>query len=295
MKYRFSNILGDFVLDDKFKVVDTKDTKKLEEVPKKKISVVLANFKDKKYYSEFYEKNLKLTKKGIKASISEDLLINQAIANIYELDKINNILIKRLREWVGLYLPEFEHSMSNQEKFVELIIENDKKELLEIIKLKESDCMGADLNESHLKEIRLLGKEIKELQALRKKHETYLEKVMVKYCPNLLELAGITIGAKLIELGRTLKHLAMLPASTVQLLGAEKALFRHLKTGSRSPKHGIIINHPLVQKAGRKDKGKAARMLADKLSLCARLDFFKGEFKAKEYRKILEEKLNIKV
>ena len=72
-------------------------------------------------------------------------------------------------------------------------------------------------------------------------------------------------------------------------------MFRHLKTGSRSPKHGIIINHPLVQKAGRKDKGKAARMLADKLSLCARLDFFKGEFKAKEYRKILEEKLNIKV
>jgi len=116
---------------------------------------------------------------------------------------------------------------------------------------------------------------------------------MKKYCPNLLELGGITISAKLIELGRSVKHLAMLPASTIQLLGAEKALFRHIKMGNKSPKHGVIINHPIVQKAGRKEKGKAARMLADKLSLCARLDFFKGEFKAKEYREELEKKLGL--
>jgi nucleolar protein 56 len=291
MKYLFSNILGEFVLDEKFQLVKSKDKKKLEEVPKDKLSKVLGLFKDKKYYSDFYQKNLELTKKGIKESVSEDLLIIQAIASINELDKINNILIKRLREWVGLYLPEFEHSMQNQEKFVELVLEKNKKELLELIKLKENNCMGADLDEVHLKEIKLLAKEIKELQGLRKKHENYLEKVMSKYCPNILELAGVTIGAKLIELGRSLKHLAMLPASTVQLLGAEKALFRHIKTGSRSPKYGVIFQHPLIQKADRKSKGKAARMLADKLSLCARLDFFKGEFKAKEYKKILEEKL----
>ena len=114
---------------------------------------------------------------------------------------------------------------------------------------------------------------------------------MTKYCPNLLELAGATIAARLIELGKGLKHLALLPASTVQLLGAEKALFRHLKTGSRSPKYGVIINHPLIQKAPRDKRGKAARMLADKLSLCARLDFFKGEFKALDYRIELEGKL----
>ena len=179
--------------------------------------------------------------------------------------------------------------MHNQEKFVEFVLEKDKKELMKEIKLKES--MGADLDKVHLDEIQLLAKEIKELQSLRKKHEKYLEKVMSKYCPNILVLAGVTIGAKLIELGRSLKHLAMLPASTVQLLGAEKALFRHIKTGSRSPKYGIIFQHPLIQKADRKLKGKAARMLADKLSLCARLDFFKGEFKAKEYKKELEGKL----
>ena len=68
-------------------------------------------------------------------------------------------------------------------------------------------------------------------------------------------------------------------------------MFRNLKTGSRSPKYGVIINHPLVQNAARDKKGKAARMLADKLSLCARLDFFKGEFKAPDYKKELEGKL----
>ena len=114
---------------------------------------------------------------------------------------------------------------------------------------------------------------------------------MKTYCPNLLELAGVTIGAKLIELGKSLKHLALLPASTIQLLGAEKALFRHIKTGARSPKYGVIHAHSLIQKVNRDRKGKAARTLADKLSLCCRLDFFKGEFKANEYREELEETL----
>jgi nucleolar protein 56 len=112
---------------------------------------------------------------------------------------------------------------------------------------------------------------------------------MKNYCPNVLELAGATIGAKLIELAKSLKRMALLPASTVQLLGAEKALFRHLKLKTKSPKYGVIFQHPLIQNAKRSERGKMARRLADKLSLCARLDYFKGEFKAKEYRKMLEQ------
>ena len=83
-----------------------------------------------------------------------------------------------------------------------------------------------------------------------------------------------------------------MPASTIQLLGAEKALFRHIKTGSRSPKYGVIINHPFIQNAPRDCKGKASRILADKITLCARLDYFHGEFKAPEYKQYLEEKLS---
>lgn len=308
MKYLFSNVLGTFVFDNQFNLVEEIGFKNIEEysnrtkfeerlkkkykdwreVPGDKLERVLAFFKEKKYFDGFYQMNKELSRQGVKESVSADLLIMQAISNLEELSRTGNMLVKRLREWYAWYLPEFSQSIENNEKFAELVVLKSKKELMKEMKIKES--MGAELSALDVEEIRLLGKEIVSMYALRKKHEKYLERVMKKYCPNLLELAGVGIGAKLIELGKGLKHLAMLPASTIQLLGAEKALFRHIKTQSLSPKHGVIIHHQLIQKAGKKEKGKAARMLADKLSLCARLDYFKGEFKAKEYRKELEEK-----
>lgn len=278
------------MLDEQLKSIKEikKASPELKPLPPERLSRALALFKDKKYFSEFYQKNLELTKLAVKKSVSEDGLVIQTIANVQELDKVNNLLTRRLKEWYGLYFPELEQKTSSPEKLVELVLSKDRKELLKELRIKET--MGADLEKMHLLEILELAKKIKSLQELREEHEIYLEKVMSKYCPNILELAGVTLGAKLLELGKGLKHLALLPASTLQLLGAEKALFRHIKTGSRSPKYGIIFQHILVQKVGREEKGKAARMLADKLSLCARLDYFKGEFKAKEYRKELEER-----
>jgi nucleolar protein 56 len=309
MKYLFTNIIGVFIFNNQFKLVEEirfrniHDYKKKEviknrlkkkyrdwkEVPEEKLNTILNFFKDKKYFNDFYLRNLELTRQNIKKSVSENQLITQAISNIEELNKISNTLTKRLREWYSWYLPEFSESLRDNQKFVELLVKKNKNELLKGLKLKES--MGADLKKEDVEEMLLLGKEILGIYILKKKHEEYLKKIMKKHCPNISELAGAVIGAKLIELGKSLKHLALLPSSTIQLLGAEKALFRHIKTGAKSPKYGVIINHPIVQKADKKHKGKAARMLADKLSLCARLDFFKGEFKAKEYRKELEKKL----
>lgn len=304
MKYLFTNIVGSFVLNTNLDIIDefrfnsiyeyltkpklNKKYPDLTELPLEKLPKVLALLKDKKYYSSFYKQNLALTRQAVKDSVSEDWLIIQAIANINELDKAANLLVKRLREWYSLYLPELSQKITSNEKFAELVSTKAKTELLK--SLNVSDSMGADLEKSHVNEIIELSSRINELYSLRKTHEEYLHTVMKKHCPNLLELAGVTVGAKLLEIGKGLKNLALLPASTIQLLGAEKALFRHIKTGSRSPKHGIIINHPIIQKAKRDEKGKAARMLADKLSLCARLDYFKGEFKAAEYKKELEKK-----
>ena len=309
--YLFTNLIGSFVLDSNLKIINQIPFKNLEEyqhkeitenklhqkysqlqiLPIEKLPQVLELFKDAKYYEQFYQRNLQLTKQAVKASVSEDLLIIQAISNISELDKVINLLTKRLSEWYSLYLPELVEKYSHQEKLVELICQKSKKELLQLINLKTEESMGADLEMSHVEEIQALAKKISDLYKLRRQHEDYLKIVMKKYCPNILELAGVTIGAKLLELAHSLKHLALLPASTVQLLGAEKALFRHIKTGSKSPKYGIIINHPLIQNAPRDLKGKASRMLADKLSLCARLDYFQGEFKAPEYRTEVEEAL----
>ena len=109
--------------------------------------------------------------------------------------------------------------------------------------------------------------------------------------PNFHYIAGPLIGAKLLEHAGSVKKLVEMPSSTIQLLGAEKALFRHITKGTKSPKHGLIINHPIVQKA--KDKGKASRLLADKLSIAIRIDYFKGEFKADKLLEEIKKKLNL--
>ena len=309
MKYLFSNIMGCTVVDEQHKILEQKSFQTAEQytdrqnmekqlhkkypdlkpLPVQHIPELLALFQEKKYFPEFYTKNIALTKQSIRHSVTDDTLIIQTIANIQELDRISNILSKRLREWYAWYCPEVAEHIADHLKFAETICTRSRKELLQQFKI--SNTMGMDLAAVHVQEILALAQENIKIFQLRQKHEQYLQDVMQKCCPNLLELAGATIGAKLMELAKGLKNLALLPASTIQLLGAEKALFRHIKTGSRSPKYGWLFQHPFVQNAPQRERGKAARILADKLSWCARLDYFKGGFKAKEYKKELEEKL----
>ena len=125
----------------------------------------------------------------------------------------------------------------------------------------------------------------------KEEKERYLEVLMKKTCPNLTEVAGYLIGAKLLSIAGTLRHLVMMPASTIQLLGAEKALFKHMVNKNvKPPKHGVIIDHPLLQKALRENKGRVARALGDKISLAVKVDYFKGQFIGDKLRKELEEK-----
>ncbi len=309
MKYIFTSLLGAFVFDNQFQVVEkilfsspddyaTRDKTAqklrqrhpgLRDLPPEKLVAALTALKREEYYPSFFRQNLALTKQKIKASVTEDQLLIQAIANLNELDRTANLLAKRLREWYSWHYPELAERVQDNEKFAELVSVKSREQLMK--DYQEKGTMGAALGKGHIGEMVALAKEVVSLYQLRHQHEQYLEEVMPQYCPNLLELAGATIGAKLLELAKGLKNLALLPASTVQLLGAEKALFRHITSGARSPKYGILYQHPLVQKAKASERGKAARMLADKLSLCARLDYFKGEFKAKEYKKELEGKL----
>jgi len=234
---------------------------------------------DKKF-EEFRKRNIEETKKKIKESVKADNFIVQTIRNIDEINKVSNVLIKRLREWYELYNPEFSRQVRDHEKFVELIIEKKDR--------KEKNSMGADLSKENLQPILKLASEINELYKLKEKQEEYLAELMQKTCPNLTAVAGYLIGAKLVALAGDLKRLVEFPSSTVQLLGAEKALFRHMRTGAKAPKHGIIHEHPIVTRA--KEKGKAARAVADKISLAVKVDYFKGEFIGDKLRKGLEEK-----
>jgi nucleolar protein 56 len=113
---------------------------------------------------------------------------------------------------------------------------------------------------------------------------------MNKIAPNITMTAGATIGARLIARAGGLERMARLPASTIQVLGAEKALFRAIRTGSRPPKHGILFQHEAVHMAPKWQRGKIARTLANKIAIAARIDFYRGE-KAGELTGMLEKRL----
>lgn len=229
------------------------------------------------------KKNIRLAKRMLKESVSFNDFVVQGINNIDEINRAANTLVKRLREWYELYNPEFSRRMADHEQFVDMVISGKAS--------KDKDSMGADLNEEDLKPILSLAKEIHSLYDLKQKQEIYLDEVMKKNCANITAVAGALIGARLIALAGDLKRLIFFPASTVQLLGAEKALFRHMKTGAKPPRHGVIIKHPLISEAPQKEHGKRARALADKILMAAKVDYFKGDFIGDKLKKEMEAKL----
>lgn len=295
----FTNILGSFVFNSKSLVIDKSDNEiKLKQKYNNALSPdsgelksILGYFNKKEFYSEFRNKNILLAKKLVKESVKEDNLIINAISNIEELNKITNTLVKRLREWYGLYLPELSHEVEDNEHFVSLVLTKSKKQLFEQIHLSGSDSMGADLSDFDLKQMMNLCREIESLYKLRESHKQYLNTLINKLCPNMTAIAGSLIGAKLIEHAGSIQRLAKLPASTVQLLGAEKALFRHMKSGAKAPKYGVIFDHSLINSASKTNKGKAARSLADKISIAVRVDYFKGKFIGDKLREELDKKM----
>ena len=262
-KYLFTNSLGSFVFDEKLKLVDKGEEKKLSKKYKdaiktddpKIVNGILRLFKEQA--KKFYEPNLKFTKQKVKDSVNSDNLVVQTIDNIEEIDKAANLLVKRLREWYELYNPEFSKGIASHDKFVELILEKVSK---------KKNSMGAELSKEDLKPIMSLAKKINELYKFREEQKKYLEKIMKNNYKNLTAVAGVLIGAKLLAHAGSLKKLVLFPASTIQLLGAEKALFRHIKTNARCPRHGLIVNHSLLANAKQKDHGKIARHLASAIS-----------------------------
>ncbi|MEK6827774.1 MAG: hypothetical protein AABX78_00330 [Nanoarchaeota archaeon] len=309
----FSNILGIFVFDEKFEVVDKilfnsledyKDREKFIEQMKNKhktfkepdenaLEKILLFFKNEKFFNEFYDKNLQLTKYDIKNSVNNNTLIAQAINSVEELDKAINLLVKRLREWYGLYNPEFSIATESHERFVEEILEKEKTELLKGIQVKLNDSIGADLEQEDLEPIRSFTSQIHNLYQLRKAQIEYISILMDELCPNTKAVCGVLVGAKLIEHAGSLKKLSEMPASTIQILGAEKALFRHMKTGAKPPRHGIIVHHPLIAKAPDRMHGKIARTLADKIAIASKVDYFQGQFIGDKLKKELEDKFKV--
>jgi nucleolar protein 56 len=277
------------LLDSEKKFLERfKNIVNLRENPDEKILERVFEVLDE-YESEFYKKNIFITRAQISESVSEDLLIIQSSNSIEEINKTINLLVKRLREWYSYILPEVEEKIEDHAHFAELILSKSRAQLVKDFSVENS--MGKELGQKDMQAVMALARTITGLFAEKSGKENYLEELMKRNCPNITEVAGYHIGARLISIAGSLRNIIMMPSSTVQLLGAEKALFRHMvNKNSKPPKHGIIHEHPLLQKAKKQDRGKVARTLADKILLAAKVDFFKGEFIGTKIKKEMEEK-----
>lgn len=228
---------------------------------------------------EFSETYRKLSLYKLKElSKSEDKHLIQAINSIDDIDEAISKLIERIREWYELYFPEM-NVIHNNETYIKLIAENKSKE--KIIEAKR-DAFSIDIDEFDEDEINSEDLEILndyansiyELQKTRKNIEKYIDVKMESIAPNLKALVGSTLGAKLISHAGGIKRLSTYPSSTVQIMGAEKALFRHLRSGDRPPKYGLIYQHPKVRGSKWWNRGKIARTLASRISLATRKDVY---------------------
>ena len=250
-------------------------------------------FNSEEEISNFLQKfSIEYSKQQIRdVSGQEDLQIIEGINSLDELDKAINILMARINEWYGLHFPELENLVKDSNeyfKFVSLglnrssITEKDlvsfsfSEKKLDAIFSAAQDSKGGEINSKDLSIISILSDNVINLVKVRDKMLNYIGDLMNNVAPNLSAIAGPTIGARLIAKSGGMMKLARLPSSTIQVLGAEKALFRSLKSGSRPPKHGIIFQHDKVHSSPKWQRGKIARSLASKIAIAVRIDVFRG-------------------
>jgi nucleolar protein 56 len=234
----------------------------------------------------------KIRKQLKEKKAKRDTLIVKSMDTLDALNKTINMLYEKLGNWYSLYFPELWREIDDLEKYVRMIAEYGFKEEYpgRYRKLAEKS-IGADFEKDDVEEMIELAKTIHKLIKYRNSLEKYVKELVKKVAPNLAEVCGEKLAARLISEAGSLEKLAEFPASTVQVLGAEKALFAHLTKKVPPPKHGVIFQHPLVRKAPKKLRGKISRKLANKINLAAKLDYFGGENKGKELREELEKEV----
>jgi nucleolar protein 58 len=215
-----------------------------------------------------------------------DVMIIQAISLLDELDKELNTYSMRVREWYGWHFPEMGKIVTDNQQFAKVVrkmgvrtnaAETDLSDILdeeteESLKTTSQVSMGTEIAESDLANIQSLCDQVIEIHSYRSSLFEYLRNRMNAIAPNLSVMVGELVGARLIAHAGSLMNLAKQPASTVQILGAEKALFRALKTKHDTPKYGLIYHASLVGQANPKHKGRISRVLAAKTALSIRTD-----------------------
>ncbi|MEB3860539.1 MAG: C/D box methylation guide ribonucleoprotein complex aNOP56 subunit, partial [Desulfurococcales archaeon] len=209
------------------------------------------------FYDWLFSAEVEYARRKLRAAAQKrDLLAAQAIRAIDDIDRTVNLFVARLREWYSVHFPELNDLVREHEDYVKIVSELGHRDNITVEKLEKlgfsrqkaekivdasSKSIGADLSEFDVEAIQTLAGITSDLYQLRRRLTDYIDQVMKEVAPNITTLVGSLLGARLISLAGGLEKLARLPASTIQVLGAEKALFRALRTGGKPPKHGVIF------------------------------------------------------
>lgn len=251
---------------------------------------------------EFYEFNHKVSRNVTHTDLHEALSNREvwlipAVQLLGELDTVLNSLSGRMREWYGVHFPEMGRRVRDHEEYARIITKlgdraNISTEGLMELTLKKKDAvrieeaagesMGANFDEYDISTLQSFADSTLHMYKFREELSEYISTVTQEIAPNVSRLAGPILAAKLIDKAGGMKRLAMVAASTIQVMGAEKALFRSKKTNARPPKHGLLYQHPYVHAVPREKRGRRARSLAAKIAIAARADLFSGNYIAEE-------------
>jgi len=235
--------------------------------------------------------------------------IIRAIATLDNLDKGINLFSQKVREWYGWHFPELyaiasdnltyarlalyigDKASLNEDKLHELaaLVNEDEEKAQEIL-TKAKISMGREISDVDMANISSFAGRVVKLAEYRRTLYTYLVDKMSTVAPNLATLIGEVVAARLIQKAGSLTNLAKYPASTLQILGAEKALFRALKTKGNTPKFGLIYHSSFIGRANQKDKGRISRYLANKCSIASRIDNF-AEAPSRKFGEVLKQQV----
>ena len=223
----------------------------------------------------------------------QDKPITQTIALIEQMDKDINTFAMRLKEWFAWHFPELTKIVNDNAIYARVVNLCDAKrqnlteeisEELAAVTLDEEKAsqildavkisMGMDINDTDALQIKKWAERVVDLISFRETLSQFLKDRMSAVAPNLQALIGEIVGSKLIAHAGGLTNLSKYPASTIQILGAEKALFRALKTKGKTPKYGLLFNSTFIGRAGATNKGKISRYLTNKCAIASRIDCF---------------------
>lgn len=239
---------------------------------------------------EIREKAIQRTRKQLKSGVDRDKHVIQAVKTLENIKDNNSEQINQFREWYKIHFPEFIEEIQEDEHLIKLLGRGlNKKEMSSFQEMAENST-GQKLPPQEQKILEKTLKNIQKNQEHEEELKEYIKQTVEEEMPNLNAILGPILTAKILTHVGSLEKLAKQPASTIQMLGAEKALFRYLKGQGTPPKHGVIFEHDKVNTLPEDKRGKMARFIANKTALAARLDQYGDKDKGDEYREKIQEK-----